>query len=157
MKAGRGTMVLVVALAVVFGIELATGSVGNESALLKLGALPDSGNLNGQYWRLATSAFLHFSWAHLLLNAGATLGASGAIFGLLATALVLVHRRDTPGFGRERRLRAWLWVALIAALGVSFLPGISLAGHVGGLACGAALGTIVKVRGDVDRIAGGSE
>jgi hypothetical protein len=53
-KAGLGTITLVVALLVVFVIELATHSVGNEACLLKLGALPDNGALDGQYWRVAT-------------------------------------------------------------------------------------------------------
>ena len=68
MKAGLGTITLVVALLVVFGIELATHSVGNEASLLKLGALPDNGALQGQYWRVATYSFLHFNGAHLLVN-----------------------------------------------------------------------------------------
>ena len=62
-------MVLVFALGGVFGLELATHSVGNDSALLKLGALPDDGELHGQYWRFATYSFLHFDGVHLLVNA----------------------------------------------------------------------------------------
>jgi membrane associated rhomboid family serine protease len=48
-------------------LEIVTHSVGNDVALLKLGALPDNGELNGQYWRFATYSFLHFNWAHLLV------------------------------------------------------------------------------------------
>jgi hypothetical protein len=54
MKPGTGTIILVAALLAAFGIELASHSVGNEALLLKLGALPDNGELHSQYWRLAT-------------------------------------------------------------------------------------------------------
>ena len=188
MKAGLGTITLVVALLVVFGIELATHSVGNEASLLKLGGLPDNGALHGQYWRVATYSFLHFSSAHLLVNvlllfwvgrtvenwvgiaytaaiyvssvlssaavillfhnlhpkAGATVGASGGIFGLLAAALIISHRHSAGALDRESRLRTWLWITFLAGLGISFLPGISMAGHVGGLIGGMLLACIAK-------------
>ena len=190
MKAGPGTITLVVALLVVFGIELATHSVGNEAFLLKLGALPDNGALHGQYWRVATYSFLHFNGAHLFVNvlllfwvgriveswvgiayaaaiyvssvllsaavillfhnlhpkAGATVGASGGIFGLLAAALIISYRHSAGSLDRESRLRTWLWIALLAGLGISFLPGISMAGHVGGLIGGTLLACIAKFR-----------
>jgi len=189
-KAGPGTITLVVALLVAFGIELATHSVGNEAFLLKLGALPDNGALHGQYWRVATYSFLHFNGAHLLVNvlllfwvgriveswvgityaaaiylssvlsaaavillfhnlhpkAGATVGASGGIFGLLAAALIISHRHSAGSLDRESRLRTWLWIAFLAGLGISFLPEISMAGHVGGLIGGTLLACIAKSR-----------
>ena len=193
MKAGLGIITLVVALLVVFGIELATHSVGNEASLLTLGALPDNGALHGQYWRFATYSFLHFNAAHLLVNllllfwvgriveswvgiayaaaiyvssvlssaavillfhnlhpkAGATVGASGGIFGLLAGALIISHRHGAGSLDRKSPIRAWLWIALLAGLGISFLPGISMAGHVGGLIGGTLLTGIAKFRKNV--------
>jgi len=192
-NAGLGTITLVVALLVVFGIELANHSVGNEASLMKLGALPDNGALHGQYWRVATYSFLHFNAAHLLVNvlllfwvgrivenwvgitcaaaiyvssvlssavvillfhnlhpkAGATVGASGGIFGLLAAALIISDRHSVGALDGESRLRTWLWIALFTGLAVSFLPGISMAGHVGGLIGGTLLGCIVKFRNNV--------
>jgi hypothetical protein len=56
-KPGIGTTILVAALFVVFGIELTATSVGNATLLLKLGALPDDGQLHSEYWRLATTLF----------------------------------------------------------------------------------------------------
>ncbi len=53
-KLGTGTTVLVARLFVVFSVELASHSVGNETLLLKFGALPDDGELHGEYWSLAT-------------------------------------------------------------------------------------------------------
>jgi membrane associated rhomboid family serine protease len=69
MKPSTGTIILVVTFLVVFGIELASHSAGNEASLLKLGALPDSGELHGQYWRLGIYSFLHLNGTHLLVNA----------------------------------------------------------------------------------------
>jgi membrane associated rhomboid family serine protease len=69
MKVAPVRFMLVTALAIVFGIELITGRVGNDAALLKLGALPDDGQLHREYWRVATYSFLHFNWLHLVVNA----------------------------------------------------------------------------------------
>src|SRR5438552_18406479 len=66
----RGTIVLILAITVGFGIEIATNSVGNDDALLKLSALPDNGQLRVEGWRIATCSFRHFNWMHLLLNVG---------------------------------------------------------------------------------------
>ncbi len=181
----RGTVLLVAAIAVAFGIEITTNSVGNDSALLKLGALPDDGQLHGQFWRIGTYSFLHFNWLHLLANAllllwvgriveqqvgtgrgaaiyfvsvlcsaavilfvhnwhpkpGATVGASGGIFGLLGAALIISYRQNA-----ERRLRLWLWSALLAGFAVSLLPDISMAGHIGGIIGGAPTAFLITLR-----------
>ena len=148
-----------------------------------MGALPDDGQLHGQYWRIATYSFLHFNWLHLLVNVllllwigrivetqvgtaraalvyftsvlcsaalillvhnwhpkpTATVGASGGAFGLLAAALIVSYRQDIP-----RRLRFWLWITLLVGLGVSLLPNISMAGHVGGILGGAFVSVATK-------------
>jgi rhomboid protease GluP len=189
-KPGNGTTVLVAALFVVFGIELASHSVGNETLLLRLGALPDDGELHGAYWRVATYSFLHLNGTHLLVNAmlllwigrviesrvvfvsggaiyvssvlcsaamilfvhhlhpktGVTMGASGGIFGLFAAALIILYREKAEPLDRESRLRALVWIALLVGLGVSLLPGISMAGHVGGLIGGGIVATVARLR-----------
>lgn len=180
-----GTSSLIVAILIGFGLELATHSVGNDDALLKLGALPDDGRLHGEVWRIATYSFLHFNWLHLLLNfgllfwigrivekqagtgqgaliyfvsvvtsavvilvvhdlhpkVGATVGASGGVFGLLGAALVITYRRnDNP------RLQMWLWIVLLTGFAISFLPDISMAGHIGGVLGGVPLALLLKPR-----------
>jgi len=189
-KPGTGTTVLIAALFVVFRIEFASHRVSNETLLLKLGALPDDGELHGEYWRLATYSFLHLNGTHLLVNAmllfwigrvvesrvnfisagaiyvssvicsaamillvhhlhpktGATMGASGGSFGLFVAALIILHREKAPPLSGESRLRAFLWIALLAGLGVSLLPGISMAGHLGGLIGGAVVAPIARFR-----------
>ena len=180
----RGTIALIVAIVIGFGIELATNSIGNDAALLTLGALPDDGQIHGEYWRIATYSFLHFNWLHLLLNVGllfwvgriverqvgvergaliyfasvllsaavillvhnwqpkpgATVGASGGVFGLLGAALIISYRQN--GDGQLRRL---LWIVLLVGFGVSFLPTISMAGHIGGIIGGAATAFFIKL------------
>lgn len=58
-------------------------------------------------------------------------GASGAVFGLLGAAGVIMIRT-------KQNLNALLGILLVN-LFISFLPGISLAAHAGGLVVGAAL------------------
>jgi len=181
----RGTIVLILAITVGFGIEIATNSVGNDDALLKLGALPDNGQLQGEVWRIATYSFLHFNWMHLLLNVGllfwigriveqevgagqgaliyfvsvicsaavillmhnwhpkqgGTVGASGGVFGLLGAALIISYRQNG-----ERRLQKGLWIVLLAGFGVSLLPDVSMAGHIGGIIGGVPVALLVNVR-----------
>jgi membrane associated rhomboid family serine protease len=181
----RGTVLLIVVIAIGFAIELVANSVGNDAALLKLGALPDHRQLHGEYWRIATYSFLHFNWLHLLLNVGllfwigriverqvgtgrgaliyfvsvlisaavillvhnwhpkpgATVGASGGIFGLLIAALIISCRQNG-----DDRLRRLLWVVLFVGFAVSLLPDISMAGHIGGIIGGAAIALLIRVR-----------
>ena len=59
---------MIIAIALGFGIEPTTNSVGSDNALLRLGALPDDGQLRSEFWRIATYSFLHFNWLHLVLN-----------------------------------------------------------------------------------------
>jgi membrane associated rhomboid family serine protease len=143
-----------------------------------------AGVVNGDYYRLLTSMFLHYGIFHLLLNmwalwvvggvlepllgrvrflalylisglggsvavyfttgmgaellgrplfgdfSTATAGASGAVFGLFGAFYVVLRRlrRDTSG------------ITVILAINLIFtltVPGISVAGHLGGLVTGA--------------------
>jgi membrane associated rhomboid family serine protease len=63
-----GTMSLLVVIVIAFAAELARGAIGNDAVLLSLGALPDSGQLFGQYWRFLTFGLLHANWTHLVAN-----------------------------------------------------------------------------------------
>ena len=57
MKKAEGSLVLIILLIIGFAIELVTSSAGNEAALLKLGGLPDNGELHGEYWRMPRTRF----------------------------------------------------------------------------------------------------
>ena len=63
-----GSLGLLGVLLGVFGVECAAGALENPSGLARLGALPDSGGLHGQYWRLLTFGLLHWNAFHLMLN-----------------------------------------------------------------------------------------
>ena len=67
--------------------------------------------------------------AYLFSPDSATAGASGAIFGLFAALFIVLKRlgRDTSS----------VVPILILNIAISFVPGISLAGHLGGLITGA--------------------
>jgi membrane associated rhomboid family serine protease len=77
---------------------------------------------------------------------GSSMGASGGVFGLLACALILLRRRDAAHATASTRVQLWLWIVLLAGLGASLLPGVSFAGHVGGLIGGTLAGVALPVR-----------
>jgi len=72
---------------------------------------------------------------------GDTVGASGGVFGLLGAALIISYRQNG-----ERRLQKWLWIVLLAGFGVSLLPDVSMAGHIGGIIGGVPVALLVNVR-----------
>jgi membrane associated rhomboid family serine protease len=69
---------------------------------------------------------------------GATLGASGAIFGLAGALLVISHVR---GIGV---MQSGIGPMILLNLAFTFsIPGISVGGHVGGLIGGGAIGWVI--------------
>ena len=73
------------------------------------------------------------SFGALLLSPDAfTVGASGAVFGLMSSAVVVMRSRgiDPMASGLP------MWIGLNLAI-TSIIPGISIGGHLGGLAGGA--------------------
>jgi membrane associated rhomboid family serine protease len=62
---------------------------------------------------------------------GAVAGASGAIYGLFAATLIVVRK-----LGLDAR---FVVLAIVLNFAVSFVPGISLLGHLGGFVCGGLL------------------
>lgn len=66
-----------------------------------------------------------------------TVGASGAIFGLIGYVAV------SNFFTRETKLNMWGIIVLNGVVGF-LIPGISIAGHFGGLATGVLLGFVLR-------------
>ena len=78
---------------------------------------------------------------------GESVGASGGVFGLLAAALILAYRKDAvASFGHDPRMRIGLWIAMAISLYSTFQPGVSVAGHAGGLVAGLLLGLLIRIR-----------
>jgi membrane associated rhomboid family serine protease len=68
MRTRIGSAAIFCALTAIFLLELASNAVGNDARLLGLGALPDSGQIHHEYWRLVTAGFLHYDLTHFVLN-----------------------------------------------------------------------------------------
>src|SRR5436190_3343459 len=101
MRTRIGSLAVVGVIIAMFMIEFARNAVGNDARLLGLGALPDSGQIHHEYWRLITAGFLHYDLRHLVLN---TL--------LLLLIGPLVERRAGV---------AWLFLVFLTASVASFL------------------------------------
>ena len=176
-RAGAVSLVLGLLNVVAFVVTVATapgGLTGNTNSRLfdELELVPLRVAVDGEYWRLIGSAFLHIGLLHLAGNMlalaivgpalervfgwwrflaiylvaalggsvavylfgspfGAVAGASGAIYGLFAATLIVVRR-----LGLDAR---FMVVAVALNFGVSFAPGISLLGHLGGFVTGGLL------------------
>jgi len=184
MRTRIGSAVIFCVMIAMFLLELARNAVGNNARLLGLGALPDSGQIHHEYWRLITAGFLHYDLTHLVLNTlllllvapiverrvgvawlfviflsasvasclgilikhqlwpaqGVSLGASGGLFGLLGSGLVLVFSRLRA---QSRLVRIRLAVVLVGGLTYSVLPGVSMIGHIVGLLVGAVIALLI--------------
>jgi len=162
---------------VAFVVTVATapgGLTGNTGSRLfdELELVPIRVAVDGEYWRLLGSAFLHIGLLHLAGNLlalaivgpalervfgwwrflaiylvsalggsvavylfgspfGAVAGASGAIYGLFAATLIVVRK-----LGLDAR---FMVLAVVLNFAVSFAPGISLLGHLGGFVTGGLL------------------
>jgi len=78
-----------------------------------------------------------------LPTTGIAIGASGAVSGLLATALMLVFRYSAGHEAQDRVLRRALMICFIAVIAISLLPGVSFSGHLGGFISGALITLLI--------------
>jgi membrane associated rhomboid family serine protease len=88
------------------------------------------------------------SYAGILLkhsfwpSPGVSLGASGGLFALLGTGLVLVFRLPS----QSRLVRIRLMVPLVFGLIYSVLPRVTMIGHIVGLVVGGAIALMLPLR-----------
>ena len=76
-----------------------------------------------------------------------TVGASGAIFGLMGCAVAMLARRRSELHVRDRRIGVVLGVWALWQLGLGFMnPMVANMAHLGGLLAGAALGWTIRPR-----------
>ncbi|GAB2586327.1 rhomboid family intramembrane serine protease [Dyella jejuensis] len=138
------TTLWLVAIWVIFFVELITHAPGNQAMLMRLGALPVTGIVHGQYWRLLTYALLHSAWWHIGLNtlglwicgpvveralgprATLVISVAGAILG--GVAILLVHHNGPASIelGASGALFALLGAGLVSTWR---RPGISLSSY----------------------------
>jgi membrane associated rhomboid family serine protease len=158
--------------------------VGGGGITGRAGSVYNSGFLYGPYvadgdwWRIATSGFLHAGVLHIALNMyflyflgtllepaigkvrfgliyvvslfggslgalllspdSATVGASGAVFGLMGAAILAMRARGIDP------MQSGLGVTLLLNLAITFLiPGIAIGGHLGGLTAGFVVGYLM--------------
>ena len=75
-------------------------------------------------------------------------GASGAIYGLFGatiTYIISIYKREDLGFAEVFSFMKSSFVCLAINLGYSILPGIDMAGHIGGLLGGFLLGFMIGI------------
>jgi membrane associated rhomboid family serine protease len=170
------TMALIGVNVLVYLAELADGGTidGLDNSIYEHGALYGPLVANGDWWRLITSAFLHYGPLHLGMNMlslyfagsileqvigrwryillylvsglagaagalywtpnGVTVGASGAIFGVLGALLVLERRGNIATGGQVAGL-----IVLNLVITFAYSSSISVGGHIGGLIAGLLL------------------
>jgi membrane associated rhomboid family serine protease len=179
------TMALIGINVLVYLAELAAGGgvQGTDNWIYDHGVLVASaqysdgslaGVSHGEWWRLITSAFLHYGPLHLALNMvslyfagsileqvigrwryillylvsglagaagalywtphGLTVGASGAIFGVLGALFVLERRGNIATGGQVAGL-----IVLNLVITLAYRSSISVGGHIGGLIGGLLL------------------
>jgi membrane associated rhomboid family serine protease len=108
----------------------------NMYFLYFLGTLmePEIGKL--RFGAIYAVSLLGGSFGALLVSPNAaTVGASGAVFGLMGAAIVAMRARGIDP------MQSGLGITLLLNLGITFLiPGISKGGHVGGLIAGLIVG-----------------
>jgi membrane associated rhomboid family serine protease len=108
----------------------------NMYLLWILGQMLETTLGSGRFAALYVTALLWGSFGALLLTPDAhTVGASGAVFGLMGAAAVELRARGINPFQTD------IGMLIILNLGLSFvLSGISIGGHIGGLIGGALAG-----------------
>lgn len=105
----------------------------NGYLLYLLGQMLEPSTGTNRFVALFAAGLFGGSLGALLLNwGGATIGASGAVFGLMGAAMVGLRRRGIDPW------RSSIGMLVLINLGFTFLvPGISIGGHIGGLLGGA--------------------
>jgi membrane associated rhomboid family serine protease len=111
----------------------------NMFMLYQLGQLLERALGRVEYSLLFLASLLGGSFGVLLFDSsGITGGASGAVFGLMAAAVVGLQRRGVNVFSTG------LGTTLLLNLFITFvIPGISIGGHLGGAAAGAICGFVM--------------
>jgi len=98
---------------------------------------PEIGKL--RFAAIYVVSLLGGSFGALLISPNAvTVGASGAVFGLMGAAILALRARGIDP------MQSGLGITLVLNLGITFLiPNISIGGHIGGLIAGGIVGLLM--------------
>ncbi len=125
----------------------------NMIVLYQFGSMLETGLGRMRFGALYLAALLGGAVGALLLDPFAlTAGASGAVYGLLGATVIGMRRRGVD------IMRSGVGTMLLINLAITFvIPGISIGGHLGGLAAGGVAGVILFATEDTprDRLLGG--
>jgi membrane associated rhomboid family serine protease len=112
----------------------------NMYILYWLGTMLEPALGHGRFLALYMTSLLAGSFGALLLSPDArTVGASGAVFGLMGAAFVMQRARGIDP------MQSGLGAVILFNLVLSFvIPNISIGGHLGGLIGGAAAGYVME-------------
>jgi membrane associated rhomboid family serine protease len=120
----------------------------NMSFLYFLGSMlePEIGRL--RFGIIYFVSLLGGSFGALILDPNvASVGASGAVFGVMGAAILAMRARGIDP------MQSGLGVTLLLNLGITFLiPGISKGGHIGGLVAGLLVGYLMFEVGERRRL-----
>jgi rhomboid protease GluP len=83
----------------------------------------------------------------MALSPGPSVGASGAIFGLMSALVLILHRQRDKIFVRDKRIGVVIavWAGYTFLLG-AMTPYVDNGAHLGGLIAGALLGGVLPVK-----------
>lgn len=110
----------------------------NALALINLGVIIDKIYTQRQYAIiLFGSMILGNMVAYIMTPQAVAFGISGGLYGLMGAFIVYAI---ASGLIRNPRVRSQLVYTIMINIFISFMPGISMAGHFGGLVGGALLG-----------------
>jgi membrane associated rhomboid family serine protease len=111
----------------------------NMFALYVLGSLLEPGVGSARFVGIYAVSLLAGSFGALVADPDVhTVGASGAIFGVMAATIVVARGRGLNQVASQ--IGFWLVINVAFTLGV---PGISIGGHFGGLVGGAVAAAVV--------------
>jgi rhomboid protease GluP len=111
----------------------------NSMALVQLGPLVEDEYGTERLASIYVLCGFAGSAASQLIRHGNTVGASGALCGLLG--LLLVHGTRIGG-AYGQRLKSVMLQNVVLMIGMSLLPNIDMVNHVGGFAMGCAMGYV---------------
>jgi len=119
--------------------------IGNSLALYVLGVACEHAVGSVRMLGLYLAAGICGALASLIISVGPSVGASGAIFGVMAAVAVMLHVHQDRFYLREKRVTVVVaaWALFTIATGL-LSPFVDNAAHVGGFFCGAAIGRLLE-------------